>query len=115
MWDRARVSRDSGAPVNTLGTILGHLRDAGHGLLVAQVRREIGTASDDFSDDDLDPKWTETEKPDPSRPHPYARLSIDDLLDLPDPVWIADGLLLERSLVMLYGPPKSFKTFLGLA
>lgn len=114
MWDRSSIDRDGAAPLNTIGTILGHLRDAGHGLLVAQVRREIGSASDDFSDDDLDPQWAETEQSDPSRPHPFKRFSVDDLLDLPDPVWIADGLLLERSLVMLYGPPKSFKTFLGL-
>lgn len=56
----------------------------------------------------------EPERRDPSRPHPFKRFSIDELRDLPDPVWIANGLLLERSLVMLYGPPKSFKTFLAL-
>lgn len=48
------------------------------------------------------------------RPHPFKRFSITELFDLPDPVWTVEGLILERSLAMLYGPPKSFKTFLAL-
>lgn len=66
----------------------------------------------------IDPHWLEGETAPsgdkPKRPHPYKRFSIMELVDLPDPVWTVEELILERSLAMLYGPPKSFKTFLAL-
>jgi hypothetical protein len=39
---------------------------------------------------------------------------MEELLDLPDPIWVVVGLILEWSLVMLYGSPKSYKTFIAL-
>lgn len=114
MWDRTSISRDGSAPVNTIGTIFAHLRDAGFALLVAQVRREIEPVGDEFGDDDLDPQWREREKPAPKRPSRFKRYSITELLDLPDPVWTVEAILMERSFAMLYGSPKSFKTFLSL-
>jgi hypothetical protein len=114
MWDRTSIARDGSAPVNTIGTIFAHLRDAGHGLLAAQCRREIEPIGDEFGDDDLDPQWREREKPAAKRPSRFKRYSITELLDLPDPVWTVEAILMERSFAMLYGSPKSFKTFLSL-
>lgn len=41
-------------------------------------------------------------------------LSIDDLLNLPSPAWLIDGMFEVNSLVMLAGPPASYKSFLAL-
>lgn len=41
-------------------------------------------------------------------------LSIDDLTHLPHPKWMIEGLFEANSLVMLAGPPGSYKSFLSL-
>lgn len=41
-------------------------------------------------------------------------LSIDDLGDMPAPKWLIHGLFEVGSLVMLAGPPASYKSFLAL-
>lgn len=41
-------------------------------------------------------------------------LSLDDLSHLPTPRWLIDGLFEVNSLVMLAGPPASYKSFLAL-
>lgn len=41
-------------------------------------------------------------------------LSIDDLTNMPSPKWLIDGLFEMNSLVMLAGPPASYKSFLAL-
>ena len=40
--------------------------------------------------------------------------SLDDLTNLPKPQWLIEGLFEVNSLVMLYGPPASYKSFLVL-
>lgn len=41
-------------------------------------------------------------------------LSIDDLTHLPSPQWLIEGLFEVNSLVMVAGPPASFKSFLAI-
>lgn len=41
-------------------------------------------------------------------------LTIEDLGNLPAPKWLIDGLFEQDALVMLYGPPGSFKSFLAI-
>ena len=57
----------------------------------------------------------DAKEPATSRPKRFKRYSITELLDLPDPVWTVDRLLMEGSFGMLYGSPKTFKTFICLA
>ena len=48
-------------------------------------------------------------------PRPRGRLlSLDDLLDLPEPEWLVERAVPKNGLVVLYGPPKSAKTFLAI-
>ncbi len=46
MWDRTKVMRGGSAPVNTIGTIFHHLREAGHGELADEVRHKIELEAD---------------------------------------------------------------------
>lgn len=41
-------------------------------------------------------------------------LTIEDLGNLPEPKWLIDGLFEQDALVMLVGPPGSFKSFLAI-
>lgn len=41
-------------------------------------------------------------------------LTIEDLGNLPEPKWMIDGLFEQDALVMLVGPPGSFKSFLAI-
>ena len=41
-------------------------------------------------------------------------LSTDDLLRLPPPSYLMDGLIPENGLVTLYGPPSGGKSFMAL-
>lgn len=41
-------------------------------------------------------------------------LSVDDLTHMPKPVWLIEGLFEANSLVMVAGPPKSYKSFMAL-
>lgn len=41
-------------------------------------------------------------------------LSIEDLSHMPTPQWAIEGLFEVNSLVMLYGPPASYKSFMAL-
>jgi hypothetical protein len=45
---------------------------------------------------------------------PYPTLTIDDIMDRPDPVWAIDGLISERTLGFIFGPPSSLKTFIAI-
>jgi hypothetical protein len=41
-----------------------------------------------------------------SSPQPtYKFHSIDDILSLPDPVWLLEGLLIKGAIAVLFGPP----------
>lgn len=42
------------------------------------------------------------------------KYSPAELLKLPEPIWLVDGLIPEDSLTELYGPPKAGKTFFAL-
>lgn len=122
MWDRSSIVRDGAARLNTIGTILGHLRDAGHGLLVAQVQREIGSAGDDFSDDDLDPRWRE-DGPDPEKPAPidwqawfrenWTAIGQRDIATIPPTPWLTEGLLLYGDVTTIGGRGGSGKSLLA--
>lgn len=89
-----------------------------------QVRNAMGVVGAEreadlqLFDAPLDPQWLEDEdgdrETDAKRPPRFKRYSITELLTLPDPVWTVEGILMERSLAMLYGAPKSYKTFLAL-
>lgn len=41
-------------------------------------------------------------------------LSVDDLTNLPAPMWMIEGMFEMNSLVMVAGPPASYKSFLAL-
>jgi hypothetical protein len=47
-------------------------------------------------------------------PATYPLLSYDDLLNLPDPEWLIDGLVPLSGLSVLYGQPSAGKSFLAL-
>lgn len=83
------------------------------GFLEAERRADAG-AFDEYVTDVNGDDSTTAEEPGDKRQHPFRRYSISELIDLPDPVWTVEGLILERSLAMLYGPPKSYKTFISL-
>jgi len=42
-------------------------------------------------------------------------LSLDDLTHLPEPMWCIEGMFEANSLIMLAGPPASYKSFLALS
>lgn len=62
-----------------------------------------------------DPETGEILEPGKSRQGEPLLLSISELEALPPPLWLVDGLVPERSLVMPYGPPKQGKTFVILS
>jgi RecA-family ATPase len=41
-------------------------------------------------------------------------LTLDELGNLPEPKWMVEGLFEQDALVMLVGPPGSFKSFLAI-
>lgn len=49
------------------------------------------------------------------RPKIKRFLNIDDLTHLPKPMWQIEGMFEANSLVMLAGPPASYKSFLALS
>ncbi|CAM5377924.1 hypothetical protein ATER59S_01684 [Aquamicrobium terrae] len=123
MWDRSSIDRHGAAPLNTIGTILRHLLDAGHGLLVAQVRREIGSAGSDF-DDDL--QWLDDEDGDreaDARAEPidwsawfrdnWVAIGQRDIAALPPTPWLMEGLLLYNEVTTIGGRGGSGKSLLA--
>jgi hypothetical protein len=44
----------------------------------------------------------------------FEYLSVDQIKLMPDPDWLIDGLVVERSLGFIYGPPGCLKTFIAL-
>lgn len=49
------------------------------------------------------------------KPKQKRFLGLDDLSHLPKPTWAIEGMFEANSLVMLAGPPASYKSFLGLS
>ncbi len=51
-----------------------------------------------------------------SQDHPAFKFhAITDILSLPDPEWLIEGILIKNSFAVLYGPAGSGKTFVALA
>jgi hypothetical protein len=44
----------------------------------------------------------------------FPYLDVDQIMDKPDPVWVVDGVINERALGFIFGPPSSLKTFIAL-
>jgi hypothetical protein len=44
----------------------------------------------------------------------FPFLDINQILDKEDPVWVVDGIINERALGFIFGPPSSLKTFIAL-
>ena len=44
----------------------------------------------------------------------YPFLDIDQIMNKADPVWVVDGIINERALGFIFGPPSSLKTFIAL-
>jgi len=53
--------------------------------------------------------------PETGPPKGVELLSLADLDALPPPEWLVHGLVPDQSLIVPYGPPKAFKTFLMLS
>jgi hypothetical protein len=49
---------------------------------------------------------------DPNALFPY--LDVDQIMAMPDPVWLIDEIINEQSLGFIFGPPGSLKTFMAL-
>lgn len=59
---------------------------------------------------DTTPLWTPPQ-PEPSR---YQLLTVEQLLDLPEPEWLIDSILPHGTVGMIVGPPGSGKSYLAL-
>jgi len=44
----------------------------------------------------------------------YQFLDVDQIMALPDPVWLVNDLINEQSMGFIFGPPGSLKTFIAL-
>jgi hypothetical protein len=60
------------------------------------------------------PDFAELDEDDPVERPKRVLLSLSELLDLPEPEWLVERAIPRNGLVVLYGPPKSAKTFLAL-
>lgn len=59
--------------------------------------------------------WPDDNRRPAGEARPYPLLSEADLMALPDPKWLIDYLITEKSLSVLYGPPGSGKSFIALS
>jgi len=72
--------------------------------------RRKGFGEPDASCDPVDDVMAVPPKASPLLP----MLTVDELLALPDPEWLIVGLLVENSLAVLYGPFRSYKSFVAV-
>jgi hypothetical protein len=98
------------------------LENRGHSLFANKWRREMknwgsprmgGEAKKqppkpDFTDEFAKAEAVST----PGDVYPF--LDVDQIMDKPDPIWVVDGLINERALGFIFGPPSSLKTFIAL-
>ena len=49
----------------------------------------------------------------PPKP-PLTFLSYDDMVNLPDPEWLIEGLILQQTSALMFGKSNSFKSFLAI-
>lgn len=47
-------------------------------------------------------------------PDVFETLSLDELVNMPPPTWLIDGLIPQHGLVLLYGRPGEHKTFIAV-
>jgi hypothetical protein len=47
-------------------------------------------------------------------PSKWRLLTVDEVLNMPRPKWLIEGILKEGTLAVLYGEPKSTKSFVAL-
>lgn len=47
-------------------------------------------------------------------PDVFETLSLDELVNMPAPTWLIDGLIPQHGLVLLYGRPGEHKTFIAI-
>jgi len=55
-----------------------------------------------------------TDEADKTDPQLYERLTVDDILNMPDPKWLVADLIVENALGFIFGAPSSVKTFFAL-
>ncbi|SNT37547.1 AAA family ATPase [Tropicimonas sediminicola] len=55
-----------------------------------------------------------TEDADNLDPPPLTILSYDDMLAMPDPAWLVQGVIQEATSALLFGKSNAFKSFLGI-
>jgi hypothetical protein len=95
-----------------------------HALVLATTGLDDGFDAANLDVDDPDawlrdriaPGQTESEagKPKGADNKLFPLLSIADIEAIPDPTWLVPGLLITNTFAVLYGPPKSLKSFLAL-
>jgi len=106
-WETFTAGRSDGV---TSATLFKAVIDAGHRELVAAIGHDVG---DEFEDDIPELVAEADEAASKSRSR-FRRYSVADLIGLPPPVWLVDGMVPEGGLVQLYGKRKSNKTFISL-
>ena len=53
-------------------------------------------------------------KPQPKNPNLFEILSVEDIFNLPDPVFLIDDLIIEGATAFIYGAPGCGKTFIAM-
>ena len=100
-WDSLDCEKPDGIKA---GTLFKAVCDAGRSDLVAELHRQ--PASEDFPEP--------PESSDGPRMPRFRELSLDDLSVLEDPKWLVGDLIPDGGLAVVYGQPKSGKTFWAL-
>jgi hypothetical protein len=101
-WDTLDCEKPNGIKA---GTLFKAVCDAGRPDLVAEMHRQ--PASEDF------PEPPEGISPDISRKR-FREMSFDDLSAMEAPKWLVKDLIPDGGLTVVYGQPKSCKTFWAL-
>lgn len=110
-WQRTKLVRDDGdAPVFTLGTLLYHVREAGHGLLVAEVLRRINRdGASDFEGVAVDPDTIADADDDAAPSGGITIIRASDIEAKPlNPLW--PGRVYLGKLTTMAGMPEQGKS-----
>ena len=101
-WDTLDCEKPNGIKV---GTLFKAVCDAGRPDLVAEIHRQ--PASDDFPEppDEIPPNGPRKR---------FREMSFDDLSAMEAPKWLVKALIPDGGLAVVYGQPKSCKTFWAL-
>lgn len=92
-----------------IGTVIGRKPDSG----LWGVNWADGSRADHHrSDLNIAPPRTKG-KVIPPKP-PLKFLSYDDMINLPDPEWLIEGVIMENTSALLFGKSNSFKSFLAI-